>query len=222
MAASVISLQGVAKSYCLNGRCLKVLRDFDLQIETGEFAALTGPSGVGKSTVLNLIGGLDHPDGGQVLVAQTALETLSTRQLARWRAAHVGFVFQSHNLLSFLTAAENIELPLLLKALPGHERHRRVGECLRQLGLADRSDHRPGQLSGGQQQRVGIGRAMIADAPILLCDEPTADLDRSTAEEILTLLERLTHTGRTVLMVTHDPECARRAHRQIRLEGGGA
>ena len=214
---AIIALRGVAKSYTARHRFQTVLQNFDLAIEPGEFVALMGPSGAGKSTLLNLIGGLDRPDQGEVIVAQTHLERLATRQLARWRADHVGFVFQSHNLLKILTAAENIELPLLLKALPRRERRQRVDLCLQQLGLSDRASHLPGQLSGGQQQRVGIGRAIISEAPILLCDEPTGDLDRASADEILTLLQGLAQRGRTVLMVTHDPLAAQLADRQIVL-----
>jgi len=177
-----------------------------------------GPSGSGKTTLLNLIGGLDSPNSGEVVVDDTHLEGLSSRALATWRARHIGLVFQSHNLIRILSAAENVELPLLLKALSHKERARLTQDALRQVGLLDRAAHRPGALSGGQQQRVGIARAIVSDPPVLLLDEPTGNLDRSTAEGILTLLRHLQSSGRTVLMVTHDPEVARTATRTVHLK----
>ena len=214
---SIVSLRGVAKHYTTGHRRVSALRDFNLDLQRGEFVALMGPSGAGKTSALNLIGGLDRPDAGEVIVMGTHLERMSSGQLARWRPRRVGFIFQSHNLLGILTAAENIELPLLLTSLSRAERQRRVTACLDQVGLLERAHHKPGQLSGGQQQRVGIARAIIAEAPLLLCDEPTADLDRASADDILALLQTLVERGKTILMVTHAAEAAARAHRQIHL-----
>jgi putative ABC transport system ATP-binding protein len=215
---SIVSLRGVAKHYTAGHQHVSALRDFNLDLQGGEFVALMGPSGAGKTSALNLIGGLDRPDAGEVIVMGAHLERMRSGQLARWRSRHVGFVFQSHNLLGFLTAAENVELPLLLTSLSRAERQRRVAACLDQVGLLERADHKPGQLSGGQQQRVGIARAIIAEAPLLLCDEPTAELDGASADDILSLLLALTQRGRSILMVTHAPEAAGRAHRQIHLD----
>jgi putative ABC transport system ATP-binding protein len=217
---SMISLRNVSKVYrgAHKANEVSVLTDFDLQVDAGEFVALMGPSGSGKTTLLNLIGGLDTPSSGEVVIADTHLEGLSSRKLATWRARHIGFVFQSHNLIRILSAAENVELPLLLKALSRKERARLTQEALRQVGLLERASHRPGALSGGQQQRVGIARAIVADPPVLLLDEPTGNLDRSTAEGILALLRHVHSSGRTVLMVTHDPEAARTASRAVHLE----
>jgi putative ABC transport system ATP-binding protein len=216
---SMISLRNVSKIYrgAHSANEVSVLTDFDLDADVGEFVALMGPSGSGKTTLLNLIGGLDTPSSGEVIVADTHLEALSSRELATWRARHVGFVFQSHNLIRILSAEENVELPLLLKSLPHKERARLTQEALRQVGLLQRAAHRPGALSGGQQQRVGIARAIVSDPPILLLEEPTGNLDRSTAEDILTLLRLLQSSGRTVVMVTHDPEAARAATRTVHL-----
>jgi putative ABC transport system ATP-binding protein len=215
----MISLRDVSKIYRGVRRAneVSVLTDFDLDVNVGEFVALMGPSGSGKTTLLNLIGGLDTPNSGEVVVADTHLESMSSRELATWRARHIGFVFQSHNLIRILSAEENVELPLLLKSLPHKERARLTQEALRQVGLLERAAHRPGALSGGQQQRIGIARAIVSDPPILLLDEPTGNLDRSTAEDILTLLRHLQSSGRTVLMVTHDPEAARAATRTVHL-----
>jgi putative ABC transport system ATP-binding protein len=216
---SMISLRNVSRLYRGAHRAneVSVLTGFDLEVEVGEFVALMGPSGSGKTTLLNLIGGLDTPDSGEVVVAGKHLEGLSSAELATWRARHIGFVFQSHNLIRILSAEENVELPLLLRSLPHKERARLTQEALRQVGLLERAAHRPGALSGGQQQRVGIARAIVSDPPILLLDEPTGNLDRSTAEDILTLLRLLRSSGRTVLMVTHDPEAARAATRTVHL-----
>jgi len=218
----MISLRNVSKIYrgAHRANVVSVLTDFSLDVDVGEFVALMGPSGCGKTTLLNLIGGLDIPSSGEVVVADTSLEKLSSRELATWRALHVGFVFQSHNLIRILSAAENVELPLLLKGLPRKERTRLTQEALRQVGLLERASHRPGALSGGQQQRVGIARAIVADPPVLLLDEPTGNLDRSTAEGILALLRNLQANGRTVLMVTHDPEAAQAASRTVHLKAG--
>jgi putative ABC transport system ATP-binding protein len=198
-----------------------VLTDFSLEVAPGEFLALTGPSGAGKTTILNLIGGLDLADSGDVVVAETDLTYLSDRQLSRWRARHIGVVFQSNNLLPGLSAAENVELPLLLTQRSRAECKQRVAAILEAVGLSDRAQHRPGELSGGQQQRVGIARAMVGEVPILLCDEPTGDLDRANADEILRLLETLNRErGTTIVMVTHDEEAASRAHCQLNVEKG--
>ena len=214
----IISLRNVAKTHGTGRNSVRVLDDFSLDVHCAEFVALMGPSGAGKTTLLNLIGGLDRPDAGEVVVAGTHLERLTSRQSAKWRAQQVGFVFQSHNLLGILPAFTNVELPLFLRPMSGMERRRRVEEALAQVGLAGRMTHRPGELSGGQQQRVGIARAIVAGAPLLLCDEPTADLDRVTADEILGLLRKLSaQEGRTILMVTHDPEAARQATRLVHL-----
>jgi putative ABC transport system ATP-binding protein len=215
----MISLRNVSKTYRGAHRANEVcvLNAFDLEVNAGEFVALMGASGSGKTTLLNLIGGLDTPDGGEIVVADTHLDGLSSRALAIWRARHIGFVFQSHNLIRILSAAENVELPLLLKSLPDKERARLTQRALRQVGLLERAAHRPGALSGGQQQRVGIARAIVADPPVLLLDEPTGNLDRSTAADILALLRQLQSSGRTVLMVTHDAEAARVASRTVHL-----
>ena len=216
---SMISLRKVSKIYrgAHSANKVSVLTDFDLDVDVGEFVAIMGPSGSGKTTLLNLVGGLDTPNTGQVVVADNHLEGRSSRELAIWRAHHVGFVFQSHNLIRILSAAENVELPLLLKSLPHKERARLTQEALRQVGLVERAAHRPGALSGGQQQRVGIARAIVSDPPVLLLDEPTGNLDRSTAEDILALLRHLQSGGRTVLMVTHDQDAARAATRTVHL-----
>jgi putative ABC transport system ATP-binding protein len=216
---SIISLRNVSKIYRGRHRAneLSVLVGFGLDVDAGEFIALMGPSGSGKTTLLNLIGGLDTPNSGEVVVADTHLEGLSSRELASWRADHIGFVFQSHNLIRILSAEENVELPLLLKSVPHSERARLTHEALRQVELLERAAHRPGALSGGQQQRVGIARAIVADPPILLLDEPTGNLDRATAAGILMLLKQQQCAGKTVLMVTHDPEAARAATRTVHL-----
>jgi putative ABC transport system ATP-binding protein len=217
---SVISLRHVSKIYRGAHRAneVSVLADFDFDVEVGEFVALMGPSGSGKTTLLNLIGGLDTPNSGEVVVAETHLEGLSSRELAAWRVRHIGFVFQAHNLIRILSAAENVELPLLLKSLTPKERARLTQLALGQVDLLERAAHRPGALSGGQQQRVGIARAIVADPPVLLLDEPTGNLDPSAAAGILTLLRHLQSSGRTVLMVTHDPEVARAADRTVHLK----
>lgn len=213
----IISLRNVEKRYRSTGFFVTVLDDFDLGVAPGEFLAVMGPSGTGKTTLLNLIGGLDRPDKGQVTVAGTRLDELSQTALASWRAAHVGFVFQSHYLMPMLSAAANVELPLLLTRMSRAERRDRAADALRQVGLADRARHWPSQLSGGQQQRVGIARAFVTGAPILLCDEPTAGLDRAAADSILRLLSELSADGHTIVMVTHDPQVAAFAHRRVEL-----
>jgi putative ABC transport system ATP-binding protein len=214
----LIRLQSVAKRYRSAHSFVTVLENFDFAVERGEFLAVMGPSGAGKTTLLNLIGGLDRPDGGKVMVADTWLDHLDQHALTRWRAGHIGFVFQSHYLMPMLTAAGNVELPLMLSHLPRKARREKVAAALARVALVDRAGHWPGQLSGGQQQRVGIARALIAGAPILLCDEPTAGLDRVAADSVLGLLRELSAEDRTVVMVTHDPLAAAFAHRRFELQ----
>jgi putative ABC transport system ATP-binding protein len=200
---------------------IPVLRDITLEVPEGEFLGLMGPSGSGKTTLLNLIAGIDRPDAGTVTVAGTDVTQLSESQLARWRSTHIGFVFQFYNLLPVLTAFENVELPLLLTSLSKSERKKHVETALALVGLADRMHHYPRQLSGGQEQRVAIARAIATDPTILVADEPTGDLDRKSAEEVLTLLERLNKEfKKTIVMVTHDPHAAERAHLVRHLDKG--
>ena len=214
---AMIRLESVVKRYGVGFGTQPVLDDFQLEVQPGEFVAVMGPSGTGKTTLLNLIGGLDRPDDGRVTVAGAQLDALSASALTHWRAGNIGFVFQSHYLLPMLTASDNVQLPLMLTRLPRAERRRRASEALTSVGLADRAKHRPAQLSGGQQQRVGIARAIVAGAPVLLCDEPTTGLDRGTADSVLHLLRDLSRQGRTVVMVTHDPVAAAFAQRRVDL-----
>jgi putative ABC transport system ATP-binding protein len=208
----LIDLSGVTKTYYRGKEPLVVLDGLSLQIPEGAFEALMGPSGSGKSTLLNLIAGLDRPTGGKCIVAGNDIGSMSDGQLAKFRARHIGFIFQSYNLLPVLTALENVELPLLLTSLGGDERKKRAQTALRIVGLEDRMGHYPRQLSGGQEQRVAIARAIVHDPMILVCDEPTGDLDRKSADDILTLLTKLnTEFKKTILMVTHDPAAADRA-----------
>jgi putative ABC transport system ATP-binding protein len=219
--ASVLSFKDVSKSYKRGKESVAVLDRFNLEIAENDFVAIMGPSGSGKTTLLNLIGGLDRPSGGEITVAGERLDQLSGSALANWRARHVGFIFQFYNLMPTLSAKRNVELPLLLTSLSAGERKRKVEAALELVGLSDRSKHTPGELSGGQQQRVAIARALIADPTILVCDEPTGDLDRHTAEEILGLLQTLNrHYGKTVIMVTHDPKAASYASRQLHVDKG--
>jgi putative ABC transport system ATP-binding protein len=200
---------------------IDVLQGVNLEIAAGDFLALMGPSGSGKTTLLNLIGGLDKPTRGTIAVGGQRIDQMSSGQLARWRASHVGFVFQLYNLLPVLTAERNVELPLLLTQLSKSERMKRVAIALKVVGLADRAKHYPRQLSGGQEQRVGIARAIVTDPTLLLCDEPTGDLDRKAGDEILDLLQALNRDhGKTIVMVTHDPRAAERAKRTLHLEKG--
>jgi putative ABC transport system ATP-binding protein len=216
-----ISLRNVVKNYRRGKESVEVLHGLSLEIPVGEFVSLMGPSGSGKTTILNLIGGLDHADSGEIIVGGEHLETLSGGQLAKWRAGHIGFVFQFYNLMPMLSAAGNVELPLLLTNLSKVERRRRVEIALQIVGLQDRASHKPGEMSGGQQQRVGIARAIVADPPILLCDEPTGDLDRATADEILSLLQQLNRLHKkTIVMVTHDPKAADHASRRLEMDKG--
>lgn len=217
----MVRLRGVRKRYVRGREAVEVLHGVDIDIPDGDFVALMGPSGSGKTTLLNLIGGLDRPDAGSVEVANARLETLSSGALAAWRATHVGFIFQFYNLLPMLSALANVELPLLLTRLPAAERRRRAQLALTLVGLADRAGHRPSELSGGQEQRVAIARALVTDPSLLVCDEPTGDLDRQTADEILSLLQRLNaEFGKTIVMVTHDPKAAQYARRQIHMDKG--
>ena len=218
----LIRLERVSKSYRRGGETIQVLDRVDLAIPRGDFLALMAPSGSGKSTLLNLLGGLDRPDEGSILFDGVALESLGPRALTRWRATHVGFVFQLYPLLPVLSAARNVELPLLLQRLGRAERSRRVAAALSLVGFPDdRHTFRPTELSGGQQQRVAIARAIVTNPTVLLCDEPTGDLDRRAGDEILDLLVELNRRlDKTIVMVTHDPHAAERAHTLVRLEKG--
>ncbi|HEX6813849.1 MAG TPA: ABC transporter ATP-binding protein [Planctomycetota bacterium] len=219
--ATAIEIQSVTKTYHRGGEPLVVLDGLDLRMDGGTFYALMGPSGSGKTTLLNLIGGLDHADQGSVLVGGTDLNKLSGAELAQWRAASVGFVFQGFNLLPVLTARENVELPLLLAPLSKQKRRAQAERVLKLVGLEDRMDHKPRELSGGQEQRVAIARAIATDPQVILADEPTGDLDRETANSVLELLQRLNRElQKTILMVTHDPEAATFADKVVHLDKG--
>lgn len=218
---ALVRVTDVSKTFRRGSEDIHVLSSLDLQVKQGEFLALMGPSGSGKSTLLNLIGGLDRPSSGSVQIGEDRVDKLSNRQLAAWRARHVGFVFQFYNLLPVLTAERNVELPLLLTHLSKAERKKHVELALKIVGLGHRMDHYPRTLSGGEQQRVGIARAIATDPTILLCDEPTGDLDRKSGDEILTLLQALnTEHGKTIIMVTHDPHASARATRTVHLDKG--
>jgi putative ABC transport system ATP-binding protein len=220
-AQSIIRLRGVQKVYERGDEKLKVLDGLDLDVAQGAFEALMGPSGSGKSTLLNLIAGLDRPTSGTLEVAGKRIDELGEGQLARWRASTIGFVFQAYNLIPVLTATENVELPLLLTSLSSAERRKRAHTALKIVGLEQRLDHYPRQLSGGQEQRVSIARAIVNDPTLMVCDEPTGDLDRAAADDILALLERLNkEMGKTIVMVTHDPAAAERASIIRRLDKG--
>ncbi|HEX7080804.1 MAG TPA: ABC transporter ATP-binding protein [Gammaproteobacteria bacterium] len=219
--AAIVSIRNVVKGYVRGKQRVEVLHGLNLEVEQGEFLALMGPSGSGKTTLLNLIGGLDRPDRGEVVVAGERLDQLSPGRLAKWRARHVGFVFQFYNLLPVLTAERNVEVPLLLTKLKAKERLRNVRAALELVGLLDRAKHKPAELSGGQQQRVAIARALVSDPVLLVCDEPTGDLDRETSESILELLELLNREhGKTIIMVTHDPKAAEHASRRLYVDKG--
>jgi putative ABC transport system ATP-binding protein len=218
---SLVRLRGVAKDYRRGAETVHVLHSLDLDIPRGDFLALMGPSGSGKSTLLNLIGGLDRPSAGSIEVAGQRTDTMSEAQLGRWRANHVGFVFQMYNLLPVLSAERNVELPLLLTKLSAAERRKRCTAALSLVGLSERAKHKPRELSGGQEQRVGIARAIVSDPDLLLCDEPTGDLDRKSGDEILDLLQALNkQQGKTIIMVTHDPHAAARAKHTLHLTKG--
>jgi putative ABC transport system ATP-binding protein len=217
----LVEIRGLSKTYRRGSENLSVLDGLDLDVPRGDFLALMGPSGSGKSTLLNMIGGLDRPSAGSLVVDGQRIDQMSERQLANWRAEHVGFVFQMYNLLPVLSAERNVELPLLLTRMSGRERRERARTALALVGLADRVKHKPGELSGGQEQRVGIARAIVTDPTLLLCDEPTGDLDRKSGDEVLDLLEALNaEHGKTIIMVTHDPHAAARAKRTLHLDKG--
>ena len=219
--ASIVSIKNVVKRYTRGKQKVEVLHGIDLEVAAGEFLALMGPSGSGKTTLLNLIGGLDRPDQGEVEVAGQRIDRLSSGQLAKWRARHIGFIFQFYNLLPVLSAERNVEVPLLLTDLSRSQRKKNVAAALAVVGLSDRAKHKPAELSGGQQQRVAIARAIVADPTLLVCDEPTGDLDRETAEEILQLLEILNRQhGKTIIMVTHDSRAADHASRRLYVDKG--
>jgi putative ABC transport system ATP-binding protein len=217
----LVRVEGVGKVFHRGSEDIHVLADLNLQVPAGEFLALMGPSGSGKTTLLNLIGGLDRPSKGSVSVADERIDQLSDRMLAAWRARHVGFVFQLYNLMPVLTAERNVELPLLLTHLSKSERRKHVETALAMVGLSHRAKHYPRTLSGGEQQRVGIARGIVTDPTLLLCDEPTGDLDRKSGDEILDLLQALNREhGKTIIMVTHDPHASARAARTVYLNKG--
>jgi putative ABC transport system ATP-binding protein len=219
--ATLIDIQDLSKVYERGRQKVEVLHGVNLKIEEGDFLALMGPSGSGKTTLLNLIGGLDTPTGGSITVAGDRIDQLGSGALAKWRAANVGFVFQFYNLMPMLTAQRNVELPLLLTKLSGAQRRQNASIALQLVGLADRATHKPSELSGGQQQRVAIARAIVSDPTLLVCDEPTGDLDRQSAEEILGLLRELNREhGKTIVMVTHDPKAAEYANHILHLDKG--
>ncbi len=218
---ALVTLRGVSKYYERGEQIIPVLVDIDLDVSSGDYVALMGPSGSGKSTLLNLIAGIDKPSSGEIRVSGVDIAQLTDAELAFWRASNVGFIFQFYNLMPVLTAFGNVELPLQLTSLSRSERRERVATALELVGLSDRATHLPNELSGGQQQRVAIARALITDPTIIVADEPTGDLDRTTAEEILGLLERLNvEIGKTIIMVTHDPKAAEKARRLVHLEKG--
>ena len=218
---SLVRLRGVAKDYKRGAETVHVLHALDLDIPKGDFLALMGPSGSGKSTLLNLIGGIDRPTAGSIEIAGLRTDNMTDGDLGRWRANHVGFVFQMYNLLPVLSAERNVELPLLLTKLSAAERRKRANAALGLVGLSERAHHKPRELSGGQEQRVGIARAIVSDPTLLLCDEPTGDLDRKSGDEILDLLQALNQQqGKTIIMVTHDPHAAARAKHILHLNKG--
>jgi putative ABC transport system ATP-binding protein len=219
--SSIVSLKSVVKKYTRGKQSVEVLHNLNLEVPEGDFVALMGPSGSGKTTLLNLIGGLDQPTAGEVTVAGERIDRLSGSALAKWRARHVGFVFQFYNLMPMLTAERNVELPLLLTNLSGSRRRQNVAAALQIVGLGDRVKHKPGELSGGQQQRVAIARALVSEPTLLLCDEPTGDLDRQTADEIMQLLRTLNRDHKkTIIMVTHDQKAADYAARELFMDKG--
>lgn len=221
MSDVIVKTEGLAKRYRRGKYQIDVLSDLNLSVSRGDFIALMGPSGSGKSTLLNLIGGLDTPSEGSVEVDGQRIDRMNAGQLAKWRANHVGYVFQFYNLMPNLTALKNVELPLLLHKMSAKERQRRAMVALTVVDLADRAKHRPAELSGGQQQRVAIARALVTDPTLVICDEPTGDLDRASADEILSLLSILNKDhGKTVIMVTHDPKAAEFAHHILHLDKG--
>ena len=219
--ATLVSIRNLRKTYQRGPEKVEVLHGIDLDIPKGDFVALMGPSGSGKTTLLNLIGGLDSPTGGEITVDGQRIDAMTAGQLSHWRSQNVGFVFQFYNLMPTLNAQKNVELPLLLTKLSAAQRKRNAEIALQLVGLAERGKHRPNELSGGQQQRVAIARAIVSDPTLLICDEPTGDLDRQSAEEILALLQSLNRDhGKTIIMVTHDPKAADHAQRTIHLDKG--
>jgi putative ABC transport system ATP-binding protein len=217
----LVRLVHLGKHFTKGKDTISIFDGLDLSIAGGDFVAVMGPSGSGKTTLLNLVGGIDRPDAGEIVIAGQRVDTLSESGLARWRAATVGFVFQFYNLMPMLTALQNVELPLLLTKLNSRQRREHAETALKIVNLADRARHYPREMSGGQQQRVAIARAIVSDPKLLLCDEPTGDLDRTTADEILSTLQILNRDlGKTVVMVTHDPAAARYAHRTLHLDKG--
>ena len=219
--SALIEVRDLSKVYTRGKQTVEVLHNINLDVQQGEFLALMGPSGSGKTTLLNLMGGLDAPSGGSITVGGERIDQLSGAALAKWRASKVGFVFQFYNLMPTLSAQKNVELPLLLTKLSASERRKRAAIALQLVGLADRAAHKPTELSGGQQQRVSIARAIVSDPMLLVCDEPTGDLDRQSAEDVLTLLQALNREhGKTIVMVTHDPRAAARASHTLHLDKG--
>ena len=219
--STLVTLRNITKTYQRGPEKVQVLHGIDLDIPRGDFVALMGPSGSGKTTLLNLIGGLDNPSSGEIEIESERIDRMSDAQLAHWRSQHVGFVFQFYNLMPTLTAQKNVELPLLLTKLSSAQRKRNAEVALELVGLKDRGKHRPAELSGGQQQRVAIARAIVSDPTLLICDEPTGDLDRASAEEILGLLQTLNREhGKTIVMVTHDPKAAEYATHTLHLDKG--
>ncbi|MCL6619331.1 ABC transporter ATP-binding protein [Thermomonas sp. S9] len=219
--SALVRIRNLHKTYQRGPEQIDVLKGLNLDIDAGEFVALMGPSGSGKTTLLNLIGGLDTPSSGEIEIAGQRIDRLSSSQLAQWRSRHVGFVFQFYNLMPTLTALKNVELPLLLTSLSAAQRRRNAEIALELVGLKDRARHRPNELSGGQQQRVAIARAIVSDPTLLICDEPTGDLDRQSAEDVLQLLQTLNREhGKTIVMVTHDPKAADHASRTLHLDKG--
>lgn len=219
--SAMARLVGLSKGFVKGKETIAVFDHLDLSIPQGDFVAVMGPSGSGKTTLLNLLGGIDRPDAGEISVAGARIDGMSEGELARWRAANVGFIFQFYNLMPMLTAAQNVELPLLLTRLKSKERRRHVATALNVVNLADRTVHYPREMSGGQQQRVAIARAIVSDPKLLLCDEPTGDLDRASADDILGILQLLNRDlGKTVVMVTHDPAAAKYARRVLHLDKG--
>jgi putative ABC transport system ATP-binding protein len=219
--SSIVSIRNLTKSYRRGRQKVPVLSNLQLDVEAGEFLALMGPSGSGKTTLLNLIGGLDAADSGEIEVAGQRLDDMSSGQLAKWRARSVGFIFQFYNLLPVLTAERNVEVPLLLTKLSAKQRKRNVAAALELVDLSERAKHKPAELSGGQQQRVAIARALVSDPALLVCDEPTGDLDRETSESVLQLLQLLNRQhGKTIVMVTHDPRAAEYASRTLHMDKG--
>ncbi|HLT45440.1 MAG TPA: ABC transporter ATP-binding protein [Luteimonas sp.] len=218
---ALVSIRNLTKTYQRGPERVDVLHGLDLDIEQGDFVALMGPSGSGKTTLLNLIGGLDTPSGGEITIDGQRIDTMRGGRLAHWRSQNVGYVFQFYNLMPMLSAQRNVELPLLLTHLSGAQRKRNAAIALELVGLADRKSHKPNELSGGQQQRVAIARAIVSDPTLLICDEPTGDLDRHSAEEILGLLQTLNREhGKTIVMVTHDPKAAEYASHTLHLDKG--